>query len=211
MPSSERPEKRGTIASYPRGSSFADLLFWHLKFGTRPHSGPDRSGQRWSIKGFARELRIEERAVRYWRTGKRPVDLASIQRVLFGDNAAYDERRFDLGAAYDGLRPSIIDGEVPFPPADFLGRKADVVKVLDALFSSAGTRAILIQGAPGIGKIALTKAVANKCRVGSTETPTAMAAWACSAESAPNASNQRKQPPCCAVLIPVNTLAWSAT
>jgi MoxR-like ATPase len=34
--------------------------------------------------------------------------------------------------------------------------------IFDVLLSSAGARAILVQGPPGIGKTALTKAVASK-------------------------------------------------
>jgi hypothetical protein len=158
MASSDRPEKRGTATTYPRGDNFAKLLIWHLNFGTRPAGGPDQPGKRWSNKEFAAELGIGERTVRYWRNGdKRPTDFPSLERVLFGDNAAYAEWRFDLRAAYDDLRPPIIDGEIPSPPADFLGREADVTAILDVLLSSAPARAILIQGAPGIGKTALTK------------------------------------------------------
>jgi tetratricopeptide (TPR) repeat protein len=48
------------------------------------------------------------------------------------------------------------------PPAHFLGRDADLAAILGVLLSDAPVRAVLVQGAPGIGKTALTKAAASQ-------------------------------------------------
>jgi hypothetical protein len=159
MPSQDTPEKRGNEPPYPRGSSFAKLLDWHLDFGTRPSGGPDQPGNRWTNKEFGEAVDTTDRAVRNWRAGRvLPSAIGSIEFVLFGKNPAHKEWRFDLRAAYDGRLPG---HGIPLPPAEFLGREADVTAILDVLLSSAPARAILVQGPPGIGKTALTKAVAN--------------------------------------------------
>ena len=162
MPIPETSEKRGKEPAYPHGESFAKLLDWHLDFGTRPNGTPDNPGNRWDNVEFAKAVDANERSVRNWRSGRvLPGSLGSIEYVLFGQNAAYKDWRFDLRTAYDGLRPPVQEGEIPLPPPDFLGRDADVAAVLNVLLSPAPTRAILIQGPPGIGKTALTKVVAG--------------------------------------------------
>ena len=162
MPTPETAEKRGNEPPYPDQASFAKLLDWHLDFGTRPNGSPDRPGKRWDNVEFAEAVDTNERSVRNWRSGRvRPGNLGSFEYVLFGRNDAYKDWRFDLRAAYEVRQPPGQDGEIPLPPPDFLGREADVAAVLDVLLSSAPARAILIQGPPGIGKTALTKAVAN--------------------------------------------------
>jgi hypothetical protein len=59
------------------------------------------------------------------------------------------------------LQLFVRDGEIPSPPPYFhlLGREDDITAILNVLLSPAPARAILIQGARGIGKTALTKAV----------------------------------------------------
>jgi hypothetical protein len=161
MPTPETAEKRGNEPPYPQQASFAKLLDWHLDFGTRPNGSPGRPGKRWDNVEFADAIGTNERSVRNWRSGRvRPVNLGSIEYVLFGRNDAYKDWRFDLRAAYEGHQPPVQDG-IPLPPPDFLGREADINAILNVLLSPAPTRAILIQGAPGIGKTALTKALAN--------------------------------------------------
>jgi hypothetical protein len=163
MPTLETAEKRGNEPPYPDQAGFAKLLDWHLDFGTRPTGSPGRPGKRWDNVEFAEAVGVlAEKSVRNWRSGRvRPDNLGSIEYVLFGQNNAYKDWRFDLRAAYERHQPPVQDGEIPLPPPDFLGRDADIAAVLDALLSPAQARAILIQGAPGIGKTALTKAVAN--------------------------------------------------
>ncbi|WP_428485437.1 tetratricopeptide repeat protein [Rhodopila sp.] len=163
MPPLEPPEKSGNEVPYPQGGSFADLLSWHLDFGTRPQGSPDRPGRRWGNKDFAVALSgINERTVRNWRAGRNPpTELGSIERELFGDNDAYDQWCIDLRAAYDGRRQPPPTSSIPRPPAYFLGRVKDVAAILDVLLSSSASVAILVQGGPGIGKTSLTQAVGN--------------------------------------------------
>jgi hypothetical protein len=162
MPSPDTPEKSGNEPPYPRGAGFAKLLDWHLDFGTRPNVSPNQPGRRWSNAEFAKKVDTTDKSVRNWRAGRvLPDDLGSIEYVLFGNNIAYKEWRFDLRVAYDRDQVPITDGSIPAAPQDFLGRDEDVREVLDVLLSPAPARAILIQGPPGIGKTALTQAVGN--------------------------------------------------
>jgi hypothetical protein len=144
-------EKRGNEPPYPQGAGFAKLLDWHLDFGTRPNRDPEQPGSRWGNIEFANAVGTTDKSVRNWRTGRvLPSEIGSIEFVLFKKNPAYNAWRFDLRAAYDGQRPA---AEFPRPPADFLGRDADIAAILEVLLSSAPTCAILIQGAPGIDYI----------------------------------------------------------
>jgi tetratricopeptide (TPR) repeat protein len=159
MPGPDTLEKRGNEPPYPHAAGFAKLLDWHLDFGTRPNGDPERPGPRWGNVEFADAVGTGERSVRNWRAGRvLPSELGSVEFVLFGRNQAYNAWRFDLRAAYDGQRPA---AEFPRPPTDFLGRNADIAAILEVLLSSAPSCAILIQGAPGIGKTAVTKALAT--------------------------------------------------
>ena len=153
---------------YPKVGNFADLLDWHLKFGTRPDGSPTRPGKRWGNKEFADAVlagavdpESGSRNVRNWRRGRNlPQHLESVERALFGDNEAYSHWRFDLRAAYDGHEPLLERAGIPRPPEHFLGRATDVATILGAVNSPAPV-AILIQGGPGIGKTALTQAVGH--------------------------------------------------
>ena len=104
--------------TYPQGGSFADLLNWHLDFGTRPQGSPDRPGRRWNSKEFGAALGgTNDRAVRNWRTGRNlPVHLDIIERALFGDSDTYDQWRIDLRVAYDGRRQPLLTPEAPQVP-----------------------------------------------------------------------------------------------
>jgi hypothetical protein len=115
MPLAEPLEMSGNkppdLKGYPRDGSFAELLRWHFHNGTRPDGDPSRIGRRrWTPKDFAVEVGSEAeegRAIRYWislNKPKRPNDLASIERAIFGDaNKNYDDWRRDLRAAYDRI------------------------------------------------------------------------------------------------------------
>ncbi len=84
------------------GRSFARLLDWHLKTGTRAGATPDKPSRRWTNEAFGRACGTNERTVRLWRDGTHvPNDLRPIERALFGTDAAYEAWRQELSAAYD--------------------------------------------------------------------------------------------------------------
>ena len=161
MPSSEKLEINGSLSAYPKGESFAKLLDWHLKFGTRPDGSPDQQGPAWKNLEFANECGWTDRTVRNLRTGRTHAqDLGTIERVLFGSSKAYGKWRSDLKLAYSTGK-NADPSQIPPPPMHFIGRDPDVDLVLTALTSSADAGAILVQGGPGIGKTSLTRAVGN--------------------------------------------------
>jgi tetratricopeptide (TPR) repeat protein len=65
-------------------------------------------------------------------------------------------------AAARGYSPS---SDIPRTPEHFVGRNDEVAALVDVLLQTDPSRAILIQGPPGIGKTALTKAIANSGKV----------------------------------------------
>ena len=163
----------------PAGLSFGDLLDWHLRRGTRP-PGAQNQGEAWNNEAFASLAGVSDKQARNWRSNKSlPVNTTKIEGVLFGHDRQHRVAwRMELRDALKRTRggtalaaqpppevPEVCDGEIPPPPADFLGRDADITAILDVLLSSAPARAILIQGAPGIGKTALTKAIGNHADV----------------------------------------------
>src|SRR4051794_12661589 len=97
------------MASIPKGSSSADragwsfarLLDWHLNRG-RPTGDLKKPGKQWTSQAFADALGgYSERSVRNWRAGRNiPPDIESIERELFGSNAAYDAWRTELRDAH---------------------------------------------------------------------------------------------------------------
>src|SRR5262245_2609318 len=103
MSSSEPPEISEKVRIFPKGypehGSFAELLRWHFRNGTRPNGDPSRPGKkRWSPKEFEAKIGLRSlgRTVRYWirrRDPKRPNDLPSIEQALFGENEKYDRWR----------------------------------------------------------------------------------------------------------------------
>jgi hypothetical protein len=82
---------RATVPSAAPGETFAELLDWHLVHGTRPQGGPISPGVRWGTEDFAYSVQTSERSVRNWRAGSNvPLDLASIERELFGTMPSSD-------------------------------------------------------------------------------------------------------------------------
>ena len=144
------------------GASFAELLDWHLEFGTRPEGQLDRPSKRWNNKEFAEKVGVTDKTVRNWRAGRNPPQyLGNIERVLFGVNASYDVWRIDLRLSL-GCKSAPLATEyspIPRPPTYFIGRTGEVADLLAWLNASGGP--ILVQGGPGHGKTALTLALAN--------------------------------------------------
>jgi class 3 adenylate cyclase len=67
------------------GSSFGQLLGWHLLRGTRPGAGKNRAGRRWGSKKFAAAVGVSDRTVRFWLKDQHlPPEIETIERVLFG-------------------------------------------------------------------------------------------------------------------------------
>lgn len=130
----------------PASQVFADLLVWHLTRGTRPSGRPDAPGKQWTSKECADGLGINERTVRNWRGGRNtPVDIVSIERVLFGDNPVYAPWREELRelhriarASEDGPQAGDL-GDYPISnipirvPTHFLGRD-DALAAIEAAF-----------------------------------------------------------------------------
>ena len=175
-------EKLGNLVPYPKAGTLADLIDWHLDFGTRPDGSPARPGKRWENKEFAGAVLAADvdpesgaRSVRNWRAGRnRPQHLGSVERALFSDNEAYSGWRFDLRAAYDGDKQRSTKGaDFPRPPAYFLGREKDLSDILDVVFGSSWPVSILVQGGPGIGKTSLTTAIANHAEISASLRPRA--------------------------------------
>jgi hypothetical protein len=92
--------KAPKLLAYPAEGSFYDLLRWHLfTHGTRPGGDPDQIGKVWSGKEFADALKLHPRTVSNWLKEENPTppqDLASVERVIFGDSPAYAVWRISL-------------------------------------------------------------------------------------------------------------------
>ncbi len=170
----EALERTGKGSPYPKGGNFAQLFDWHLANGTRPTGHPDKDADPWRDGDFSAAIGISEdanRSFRNWRKGRHYPTLyrTKILETLFGQNDAYDEWRRELRFALPSPKPG--ESELPKafaqatqidpPPPHFLGREADVGKILDALRTAPGPAAILVHGVPGIGKTTVTQAVAN--------------------------------------------------
>jgi len=156
-------------ADYPEGGGFAELLDWHLKFGTRPGGAPGQPGKRWRNKEFATAVGVgSDEIVRNWRTARvtRVKDFGAIEAALFGTNEAFECWRAELRAAHaTANRTARLPTVIPGPPYHFLGRDSDVAAILGVLREGLPGQAILVQGGPGIGKTSLTRAVGNHSAV----------------------------------------------
>jgi hypothetical protein len=78
--------------------AFAQLLGWHLLVhGTRP-SGQEKS---WTKKEFADRLDVDERTVRNWLAPRTlPLEIASIEREIFGTDTRWSVQKIKLREAY---------------------------------------------------------------------------------------------------------------
>jgi tetratricopeptide (TPR) repeat protein len=163
--------------------SFARLLDWHLTRGTRPEGRPEVPGLQWTNAKFAVAVNSDERAIRDWRRGRHaPVDIAPIERELFGAPPAYAEWRMELRAAHQVARTSK-DGQSSKPdgsivvtsvsasnipvrvPTHFMGRDDALVAIETALARFEGRVAITaLHGMRGVGKTTLAAAYAERHR-----------------------------------------------
>lgn len=94
------------VRYYPMGSSFHNLLNFHISTGTRP----DRMFNKWSAFELAQiafddkvEMFARERSLYNWRTGRYLPYEAEFQRVsraFFGDEIEYNEWRADFNRAF---------------------------------------------------------------------------------------------------------------
>jgi hypothetical protein len=88
-------------------ASFADLLDFHLKNGTRPKGSPDVLGKEWTNREFAEALgETGDRTVRNWRRGRTtPPESTPIEQALFGQNPLYAASRAELRDAHRKAEP----------------------------------------------------------------------------------------------------------
>ena len=145
---------------------FGSLLDGHLTKGTRP---PGRRGLGpWTREAFAKAIGVGARnTVRNYCIGATLPPAETFSRILsalFGENT-YSAERTECVRAYEtaaGVEPLPAPfAGVPRPPQYFMGRRDDVAAIRDVLLSAEVFVAVLVRGSPGIGKTALTKALAH--------------------------------------------------
>ncbi len=157
--------------------SFAELLDFHLRHGTRPKGTPATPGNEWTSKEFAKTMgETGDRNVRNWRRGRNiPVTekRAEIEQALFGDNPAYSEWREELREAHrhaERARPTAVSGDdgeregrkpcnLPFATLGtlFKGREAFMAKLHEALKQQGHGAAVAGKALHGLGGIGKTR------------------------------------------------------
>ena len=171
---------------YPSGSTFGELLEWHLTvWGTNPAARKDKPDRPWVLRNFAAALRSglpdgkdengPEKTLRNWRNGTYLPDAKDERRLfelLFGINPELADWKQDLRNALDRerekksghraatrvdeLEACIVPRCTPF----LVGRDLEVETLAAMLVAGQGS-AVIVQGGPGVGKTELTKAIAN--------------------------------------------------
>lgn len=151
--------------------TFGDLLAFHLfVHGTRPEGSPEETGRPWKLEDFANVVRSPLRTVRNWPKpdGIVPVDVASIQRALFGRNRKYKRWRERLADRHREGRsrsfrlshdPAL--GITPPPLHGFCGRDPEL-QHLGSMFNEESSVPVVVHGLPGIGKTALAVEYVHK-------------------------------------------------
>jgi tetratricopeptide (TPR) repeat protein len=183
-------KKRGspseTLTDYPRGGTFAQLLNWHVAWGTRPKCSVTEKNTPWIKFKLAQSIHEEgtdpasaKTNFRNWRLGKLPsaADEKRVQKLfheLFGDDPKLRVWKDDLqGALESGRKEKLArskrgkstgEGNIPTLTRHFVGRAPDVESIAPAI-ASFSKPYVLIQGGAGIGKTELSKAVAHSDQV----------------------------------------------
>jgi tetratricopeptide (TPR) repeat protein len=121
---------------------------------------------------FAAALGKGTRAAEFYLTGESAVherDIGKLLDHLFGDDPHLANARAALARAWEADSGKSLTPEtpanVPRLVRALVGREDDIKLVTDTLLASADSVTILVQGSPGIGKTALTKAVASQADV----------------------------------------------
>jgi hypothetical protein len=156
------------------------LLGWHLRRGTRPGGGIDHPGREWGVKEFASAIGVGDRTIRYWLNDQHlPPEIGTIERVLFGRDACYDEWRLELrraratspgGKGHGGAAAPIVKAlpasNIPIRvPTHFMGRDEALLDIEAALKRDQGHVAITaLHGLRGVGKTTLAAAYADRHR-----------------------------------------------
>jgi tetratricopeptide (TPR) repeat protein len=167
------------------GRNFGQLLGWHFLRGTRPGGKRDHPGRRWGTKTFADAVGVSDRTVRYWLKNQHlPPEIETIERLLFGNDATYDDWRLELRRAHakgwetndstiaapkavgelqadKAVRISNIPIRVP---THFMGRDGALSAIDAALVAShsSGSAIAALHGLRGVGKSTLAAAYAER-------------------------------------------------
>jgi len=169
--------------------NFGQVLAWHLLRGTRPGGKIDHPGRKWSTTAFAAATGLHDRTIRYWLKNQHlPPEIETIERVLFGNDACYDEWRLELRRAHattwaarnkDSERSLPVGQAEPHAqprkallaasnipthvPLHFVGREDALTAVEQALHRYEGRVAITaLHGLRGVGKTTLAAAYADR-------------------------------------------------
>jgi tetratricopeptide (TPR) repeat protein len=172
-PSTERTNDRSQW-------SFGQLLDWHLRRGSRPGGKTDHPGRQWGVKEFASGVGLGDRTIRYWLNDEHlPPEVETIEGILFGKDACYDEWRLELRHAHATSQGGKGHEAAPAPtvkmlpvsnipirvPTHFMGRDKVLLDIEAALKRDQGRVAITaLHGLRGVGKTTLAAAYADRHR-----------------------------------------------
>jgi hypothetical protein len=137
---------------------FSELFNIHFRAGTgRP---PGKAGRAWTVKEFAACAGVDERTVRYWRTGKKlPLDLLAIES-FFGLRPSNDTERLDLREEYDAAKRYATDPVLRFiNPPEHEARRKRAIEYLTRSLLSPRARALPFTLGTRADMSAVTRAV----------------------------------------------------
>lgn len=158
----------------PERCTFAELLNWHLREGTRPAGSKVARGIPWDKQEFISKFvnsggtyDSDARKVRHWLNGAHePKDLRPIIEVLFDDTDA--DRRFltDFYHVWNKPRRRTLPSnaakvDITLPPhvpkrnPYFRGRNEEIAALHEHLSSANNPRAAVLCGMGGVGKTSL--------------------------------------------------------